>query len=184
MTSKSKHLGRIISFSILSIIICLSQKYRYFSLYISSVLDKHQFNSFMKYILSIFIITLMADCSLLGQNINMPPDDVTKILCKKWQIDYALMNGMKVYIANGATQVNYKFDADGLFYLTNNDPNKKSKGSWSYETNKKSIKLTINGTSNTNIISLNENELVMMADTKQATPDDPSNIKMVFKPGK
>ena len=136
----------------------------------------------MKYILSVFIITLLSsDYSLFGQSINMPADNVTKLLCKKWQIDYALMNGMKVDMAHGATQVNYEFDTDGLFYLANNDPNKKSKGTWSYETNKKSIKLTINGTSDTNIISLKENELVMMADTKQATPDAPSDIKLFFR---
>jgi hypothetical protein len=136
----------------------------------------------MKYIFSIFIITLLAsDYSLFGQNINMPKDSVTKLLCKKWKVDYAVMNGMNISMANNKTEVNYEFNADGSFYLTNNDPSKKSKGEWTYDANKSSIKLTINGTSDTRIISLKKNELVMTADIKQATPNAPSDIKIVFK---
>jgi hypothetical protein len=57
-----------------------------------------------------------------------------------------------------------------------------TKGTWSYDPAKKLIRLKINNISNTEITSLNEDELKMFADMKSATPSDPTGITMFFVP--
>lgn len=136
----------------------------------------------MKKISLIVIITLLfSNTKSLGQTINLSADSITTVLCKKWQVDYAIMGGMKIGRIPGATEINYEFNKDKTFLMTSNDPKDKTKGTWAYDTKKKIIKLIINGKSNTSIISLKEGELMMLADTKEATPDDPMEIKLVYK---
>lgn len=91
------------------------------------------------------------------------------------------MGNMKIGRVSGAPEINYEFSKDKTFLMTSNDPKDKTKGTWAYDTKKKIIKLTVNGKSNANIISLKEGEFVILADTKKATPDDPMEIKLVYK---
>jgi len=136
----------------------------------------------MKKIFLIGIITLLfSNTKSLSQTIDLSADSITTVLCKKWEVDYAIMGGMKIGRLPGATEINYEFNKDKTFLMTSNDPKDKTKGTWAYDTKKKIIKLTINGKSNTSIISLKEEELIMLADTKEATPEDPMEIKLVYK---
>jgi hypothetical protein len=137
----------------------------------------------MKKLISICIIALtVSSTSLFAQNITIPLDSIQTLLCKKWEVDYAVMGGMKIGRMPGASEINYEFNKDKTFIMTSNDPKEKKKGTWSYDQKKKLIKLTVDGRSNTSIISLKEGEFVMLADTKNATPDDPMEIKLVYKP--
>ena len=92
-----------------------------------------------------------------------------------------MMGNMKIGRIPGATEINYEFNKDKTFLITSNDPKDKTKGIWAYDPKKKIIKLTINGKSNASIISLKAGEFIMLADTKEATPDDPMEIKLVYK---
>lgn len=134
-----------------------------------------------KFIVAGIITLFLSGTKSFSQTINLPADSMTTLLCKKWEVDYALMGDMKIRRIPGATEINYEFNKDKTFVITSNDPNDKTKGTWAYDTKKKIIKLTINGRSNVSIISLKEGEFMMLADTKEATPDDPMEIKVVYK---
>ena len=111
----------------------------------------------------------------------MSADSIATLLCKKWEVDYAMMGGMKIGKIPGATEINQEFNKDKTFIMTSNDLKEKTTGTWAYDAKNKLIKLSINGKSNTSIISLKDGELIMLADTKEATPDDPMEIKLVYK---
>jgi hypothetical protein len=98
-------------------------------------------------------------------------------------MDYAMMAGTKIGKMPGATESNYEFNKDKTFVLTSNANSTKTKGTWSYDQGKKLIRLTINGRSNVSIISLKDDQLEMLVDTKAATPDDPMPITIIYKLG-
>ncbi|MBI1782221.1 MAG: hypothetical protein HYR66_12785 [Sphingobacteriales bacterium] len=136
----------------------------------------------MKKIICLCIIALIAsNSSIFGQNINISEDSITTLLCKKWEINYVIMGGMKIERIPGATEINYEFNKDKTFLMTSDDPKDKTKGTWSFDPKKKIIRLTINGNSKMKIISIKEGELIMLADTKEATPGDPMEIKLYYK---
>jgi hypothetical protein len=57
----------------------------------------------MKHLIYLSIIALI--CSShpsFSQNINIPADSVTNLLCKKWEMDYVIANGMKIAGMPGA----------------------------------------------------------------------------------
>lgn len=136
----------------------------------------------MKKIICFCIIALItSNLPIFGQSINISEDSITTLLCKKWEVDYVIMGEMKIGRMPGATEINYEFNKNKTFLMTSDDPKDKTKGTWSYDSKKKLIKLTANGKSNTSIISLKENEFIMLTDTKEATPDDPMELKIVYK---
>ncbi|HLK28056.1 MAG TPA: DUF4923 family protein [Puia sp.] len=136
----------------------------------------------MKKIAHAFIILfLLCSSKSFCQTIDVQEDSLKNLLCKKWQMDYAMMGGMKINKMPSAAEANFEFKKDGTFIETTNKDSKKINGTWIYDKNKKHIKLTINGKSSLSIISLKEDELTMLADTKQATPDDPMQLQIVYK---
>jgi hypothetical protein len=134
-----------------------------------------------KFICISLISFLLLSTNSFSQTINLSADSISTLLCKKWEVDYAMMGNMKIGRIPGATEINYEFNKDKTFLMTSNDPKDTKKGTWAYDTKKKIIKLTVNGKSNTSIISLKEGEFIILADTKEATPDDPMEIKVVYK---
>jgi hypothetical protein len=139
----------------------------------------------MKHLICISIIALICSShTSFSQSINIPADSVTNLLCKKWEMDYVIANGMKIGRMPGAAEMNYEFNKDKTFVLTGNSSGNstKTKGTWSYDPSKKLIKLTLNGRSNISIISLTNDQFEMLVDTKAATPDDPTPIQMFYKP--
>jgi hypothetical protein len=136
----------------------------------------------MKKIIFISIISfLLLSTNSFSQKIDLPTDSIATLLCKKWEVNYAMMGNMKIGKIPGATEINYEFNKDNTFLMTSNDHKDKTKGTWVYEIKKKIIKLTVNGKSNTSIVTLKEGELIILANTKEATPDDPMEIKLVYK---
>ena len=136
----------------------------------------------MKKLICIIIISLLLlNKNSFSQTIDLSTDSIATLLCKKWEVDYAMMGSMKIGRIPCATEINYEFNKDKSFLMTSNDPKDKTKGTWAYDTKKKIIKLTVNGKSNTSVISLKEGELIILADTKEATPDDQMEIKLVYK---
>lgn len=139
-----------------------------------------QLNNYMKNIICFCIITLLSTKSILfAQDVNLTKESVSKDLCKKWKLDYAIDDGMKIAPIPGVS-FNYEFKNDNTFIVTGNGTD--LKGTWSYEPIKKLVRLNINNIINSEIISLKENELITITDTKSATPSDPTPIKMVFVP--
>jgi hypothetical protein len=145
--------------------------------------QKSEITAVMRKTLFVCIVAIaVSGPSLFAQNITISTDSVQKLLCKKWEVDHALVGGMKIGQLPGASEINYEFSRDHSFLMTSNDPKEKRKGFWRYDPKKKQISLTINGRTNMRIISLKEDEFVALADTKNATPDDPMEISLVYKP--
>ena len=124
---------------------------------------------------------LLSGTQSFGQTINLSADSITTLLCKKWEVDYAIMGDIKIGRMPGAGEINYEFKKDKTFIMTTNDPTDKTKGTWAYDTKKKVIKLTIDGRSKASVISLKNEELIILVDTKDVTPDDPTDIKVIYK---
>jgi len=120
-------------------------------------------------------------CSVHAQKIDLPLDQLQTLLCRKWQTAYSMMGNMRIDMAPGAPAMTFEFKKDGTFLSTTGRPREIAKGTWTYVAGKKIIQLLIEGRSNFTIVSLNEKELVMSADMKEATPDDPTPITIVYK---
>ena len=134
-----------------------------------------------KFIFIFFIALTVSGGSLFAQNITIPADSIPALLCKQWEVDYAIMGGMKIGRMPGATEINYEFKKDKTVLITTNDRKDVKKGTWSYDPKKKLIKVTVDGKSDTSITSLKDDELIMLVDTKNATPDDPMQLTLVYK---
>jgi hypothetical protein len=136
----------------------------------------------MKKISLLFVVVLLLSNSpSFCQTINLSLDSVKTLLCKKWEMSYALMGEMKIEKRPGAIESSFEFNKDGTFVLMSSKDTKGTNGTWSYDKNMKLIKLLIGGKNNSTIISLKEDEMILLADTKKATPDDPMEIKVVYK---
>jgi hypothetical protein len=65
---------------------------------------------FMRKLISSCIIALTVPCtSLLAQNITIPADSIQMLLCKNWEVDYAIMGGMKIGRMPGGKQIKLSF---------------------------------------------------------------------------
>jgi hypothetical protein len=123
-------------------------------------------------------------CSTLSgfaQKITLPADKLQTTLCKKWQAAYSMMGDMRIDMTPGAPTITFEFKKDGTFISANDKSPDVAKGTWTYVPGKKLVQLLIDGRSNFTIVSLTEKELIMSADMKEATPNDPSPITMVYK---
>lgn len=133
----------------------------------------------MKKLICSSIVVLIVCHSLSAQDIKLPSDSISILLCKKWEVNYAIMDGMKIGRMPGAPEINYEFKKDKTFILSGNNDKEKKKGNWSYDPQKKLVKLIVEGRNISNVVSLKEQELVMVADPK--TKGDPEPIQLVYK---
>jgi hypothetical protein len=130
----------------------------------------------------LFILTIACSASsVFAQKIELPADKLQAMLCKKWQTSYSMLGNMRIDKMPGAPTVTFEFRKDGTFVSTNDKSPDVAKGTWKYAPAKKMIQLLIDGRSNVTVVALTENELTMSADTKEATPDDPTSIIIVYK---
>ena len=136
-----------------------------------------------KFICTCIVSIIVSGSSLFAQDITISADSIQTLLCKKWEVDYAVVGGMKIGRMPGAEEINYEFNKDKTFTMSNKDAKEKTKGTWNYDAKKKMIKLTIDGKNRTNVISLNENELVMLVDTTEGAQKDLGPIHIVYKIG-
>lgn len=135
----------------------------------------------MKLILtSLFAILTLGTFS---QNIILSPDSINTLLCKKWQVDYALMGNMKIEQLPGATEINYEFLKNGTVIMTTSPATdkEKTKGSWSYDAKNKRIKI-VTYNKNTGVITdLNDSLFVMQMNTDKNGSAE-GELKIVCKP--
>jgi len=133
-----------------------------------------------KIIILPFISIIFYASHLVAQNIELSPDSLSTLLCKKWQMNYVMMDGMKIERGAGAPETNFEFKKDKTYSMTDNKKNS-GKGTWTYDPKKKLVKLITNGKSYSSVIELTDAELVMFIDTREATPGEPP-FKTYFKP--
>ncbi|HVW12261.1 MAG TPA: hypothetical protein VHB54_00470, partial [Mucilaginibacter sp.] len=77
----------------------------------------------MKNFICACVITILAFQTIaLAQSINLPADTVTKLLCKKWEIDYAVFQGQKIVMPSSTPKVYMEFYKDGTFSIIGGEP--------------------------------------------------------------
>jgi hypothetical protein len=135
---------------------------------------------FMKKATAVLIILTLLHFTSFAQ-IKTPVDSISTLLCKQWVVDYAMMGNMKIGKPPGTSTPDYQFNENKKVVVSSGQTKDKTTGTWSYDSNKKVIKIIINGKTNGTVVSLTATELIMLIDTKQATPEDEMAIRLVYK---
>jgi len=135
----------------------------------------------MKNFIYICAIALMAfQTRTDAQNINLPADSVSRLLCKKWEMDYALASGKKVNTP-ASSLLYFEFYKDGTFSITGGKPKINAKGTWEYDSKKEMIFLSIAGKGIKTITSLTNDQFVVLADEQVPAQNDSLKAKIYFK---
>ena len=127
----------------------------------------------MKKILLLLLISSVA----YSQKITQDKATVTKLLCKNWTADYAMMNGLKVEKMGQMKSLEYVFKADGTYI-----GNKSVTGKWQFNAKKKSIELYVNNILKSTITSLQNNKIVMKLNADKSAPKEIGKLDIYFKP--
>jgi hypothetical protein len=116
-----------------------------------------------------------------AQNIQQRADSVTTLLCKKWEIDYAMVEGKKVDIPPSTPKVYIEFYKDGTWSFTGDDSSLIEKGTWKYDASKGTIFMLMKGKDRKEIISLTKDQFATSADDPPSIPTDSSKIALKAK---
>jgi hypothetical protein len=131
---------------------------------------------------SVIIALFVFSSTAVAQNVSLPADSVSLFLCKKWEVNHALIGNTKMSRIPGTTALNYEFRQDKTFYTTGGTPGDNGRGTWTYDSTGKSITLMMRGKPNTKIISLKPTEFIVLLDSKKPSPEEPvEETKLVYK---
>jgi hypothetical protein len=114
------------------------------------------------------LLLLFANVKSFAQTINLSPDSVTTLLCKKWEVTHVVLDGKKMEKPSDMGNVTYQFNKDKTLSLI--DEHEIIKGIWQYDLKQKSIKLLLHKELNSVVVSLTKTELVILAAPENATP--------------
>ena len=121
--------------------------------------------------------------SLIGQKISQSESELKSLLCKQWEIEFAMIGDMKIDQLPGATDFDFKFRPDGT-YDTLKDNGDTTTGSWKFYSDEKYVELEINGTKTSRIEFLTGNKLVLIMTPEDSGPPGMDKIEAHFKPMK
>ncbi|CAM4410864.1 hypothetical protein [Zobellia nedashkovskayae] len=126
-----------------------------------------------------FIIGL--NFTLFAQDININETELESVLCKQWEIEYALMGGMKVGQMPGASDFDFKFHPDGKYDLIREDADN-SAGIWTYNSDGKYVELSIEEKVTSRIKYIDQNKLILTLVSGQNDPPGLPSMEVHFKP--
>jgi len=135
----------------------------------------------MKKILYLIVgLFLAINLNSTAQNVTQSKTELSKLLCKTWKADYALINGMRINQLPNNIAFEFEFNTDNSYFVIKEKT--KQQGIWTYNENKKYIDLAINNKTNSRISKINENELllVLVSDGKNNIIDLP-NMEVYLK---
>ncbi len=136
----------------------------------------------IKTILSVVTILLTFHTFSMAQTIELTDSEVESLLCKKWEIEYMDVQGMKVAPQEGAG-FEFLFHKGGSFeMLPSNelDPNPEMK--WVYSKENKNIRLYESDRLMGKILELNEDTFIMAFESTEDMPME--GMKAHFIPAK
>jgi hypothetical protein len=113
----------------------------------------------------------------LKAQVDAPIESVKEMLCKHWQIDYMLSEGVRVGRGSGSPNLIYAFEPDNSFVFTRDSPAEEVKGRWAFDAKNKWVRLIAK--TGGRVVSLSEEEMVVVVDRKK--PGEAGEMKMVFK---
>lgn len=136
------------------------------------------------YILSVIIMGITG--SARAQQVTQPVAAVEKMLCKKWTISYATMQGMRIGQMPGNQQMEFEFFKDRTFKTSGNLSSKKGQGTWVYDLKQHCISMAVKGGERLKVSSLKTNEMILAVDLPKSPSMPASNgmtqLQLVCKP--
>ena len=137
----------------------------------------------MKKLFTLILLLVLAASvnELFAQDVDMSADAVKGLLCRKWDLNYGIVSGERIGPNPGSPTMSYDFNTDGSVVITINGQSNHLQGTWTFDAANKWIKITVNKQKRLTISSLKSDELVMLSDMKDVTPNDPTD-KLVYKP--
>ncbi|MEO6962128.1 MAG: hypothetical protein ABIY90_09180 [Puia sp.] len=114
-----------------------------------------------------------------GQKVDVPADSLKKMLCKKWEVNYVLADGVKIVKSPGAPARIFDFKPDNSFVFIQEEGAASFYGKWIYNPKRKWVQLVIDGKTNGLIISVLPEEMIMVDEKKKNAPS--INMEMVYK---
>ena len=118
---------------------------------------------------------------VLAQDIHFSKATLKPVLCKQWQIEYAMMGEMKIGQKIGATDFDMKFNTDGTYDLIHKD-GKTQKGKWVYYADKKYVELSIDDKVTSRVKSVNKTTLILTLVSGENDPPGLPQLEVHFKP--
>jgi len=140
----------------------------------------HNKPSMKKFIYVCAIALLVFQTRTYAQNIHLLADSVTKLLCKTWEVDYALVQGKKVNMPSSTPKIYIVFHKDGTCSAVGGKSKPSEKGRWEYDAQMGTIFMIVEK-ERKSIISLTKTQFVVSADDQVAVPNDSLRIKVYFK---
>jgi hypothetical protein len=122
------------------------------------------------------LLLLLISSAVYSQNITQDKATATKLLCKTWIADYAMMNGLKIEKMGQMKSLEYTFKADGTYV-----GNKTVTGKWLFNAKKKCIELYLNGILKSTITSLQSKKIVMILNVDKSAPKGIGKLEIYFK---
>jgi len=135
----------------------------------------------MKKILIIIGLIIGINVSVFGQEVTLSESELENVLCKQWEIDYAMMNGMKIGQMPGAADFDFKFASDGTYELFRENGNDEL-GNWIYYQENKYIELSIKEKVTSRIKSIDKNKLILILISGENDPPGLPSVEVHFKP--
>ncbi|WP_268849379.1 hypothetical protein [Flavobacterium aestivum] len=115
-----------------------------------------------------------------AQNVSQTKTELTKILCKTWKADYAIMNGMRINQLPNNIAFEFEFNSDNSYVVIKEKT--KQKGKWTFNEKKKYIDLSNNNKTNSRITKINENELILVLVSEgKSNPPSLPNMEVYCK---
>jgi hypothetical protein len=122
------------------------------------------------------LLLLLISGVVYSQNVTKK-ETINQLLCKTWNADYAMMNGLKVQKMGPMKSLTYSFKADNT-YLANGTVS----GKWQYNAKKKNIELLVNGILKSTITTLQSKKMAMILNADSSAPKDVPKLEIYFKP--
>jgi len=116
-----------------------------------------------------------------AQEVTLSKSELENVLCKQWEIEYAMMNGMKIGQMPGAADFDIKFKSDGKYNLIRED-GKNENGIWIYNVENKFVELSIKDKTTSRIKSISNEKLILTLVPGQNDPQGLPSVEIHFKP--
>ena len=135
----------------------------------------------MKRNLIVIGLVIGINLNCFAQEVTLSESELKNVLCKQWEIEYALMNGMKIGQMPGASDFDFNFKKDGTYDLIRED-GKNESGIWTYNSEKKYVELSIKEKVTSRIKSIDKTKLILTLVSGQNDPPGLPSVEVHFKP--
>ncbi len=134
----------------------------------------------LKKIMVSIMLFLAASSFLTAQEVEVNNSELLPMLCKGWEMEYAMMQGTQMKQKPGAANTEFEFKTDGSYLLLGNDGTK-SIGSWRLNSEMNYVELLMKGQEVSRIKSIVADKLIMVLPPKENAPAQLSAIEIHFK---